>query len=93
MREFRKHASWYTKGFRGSAQLRHSLMSVSSDLELESVLHALDGGERFPPTAMRVPRGKSGGTQVVSLPEGYLDHLDDATPPEPEAEDDEVSGG
>ncbi|HMJ12867.1 MAG TPA: tRNA dihydrouridine synthase DusB [Polyangiaceae bacterium] len=93
MRAFRKHASWYTKGFRGSAQLRHALMRVSSEAELESVLGELDRAEPFPPTAMRVPRGKSSGTQVVSLPEGYLDQLDDATPPEPEAEDDEVSGG
>ena len=30
---------------------------------------------------MRVPRGKTGGTQRVALPEGYLDALDDDTPP------------
>ena len=41
----------------------------------------------FPPSAMRVPRGKSAGTQQVSLPEGYLDDLDDATPPGADAED------
>jgi hypothetical protein len=35
---------------------------------------------------MRVPRGKSGGTQRVALPEGYLDHLDDDAAPGPEAE-------
>ena len=35
---------------------------------------------------MRVPRGKTGGTQKVALPEGYLDDLDDATPPPVEAE-------
>jgi nifR3 family TIM-barrel protein len=93
MRAFRKHASWYTKGFRGSAQVRQALMRVSSEQELEAVLGQLDSAEAFPPSAMRVPRGKSSGTQVVSLPEGYLEHLDDAIPPEPEAEDDEVSGG
>jgi nifR3 family TIM-barrel protein len=93
MRAFRKHASWYTKGFRGSAQLRQTLMRVSTRAELEAVLVQLDGAQPFPPSAMRVPRGKSSGTQVVSLPEGYLEALDDATPPEPEAEDDEVSGG
>ena len=32
-------------------------------------------------TAMRVPRGKTAGTQKVALPEGYLDDLEDATPP------------
>ena len=40
----------------------------------------------FPPEAMRVPRGKTAGTQKVALPPGYLDHLDDDTPPGPEAE-------
>jgi hypothetical protein len=40
----------------------------------------------FPPDAVRVPRGKTAGTQKVALPEGYLDHLDDATPPGPDAE-------
>lgn len=29
---------------------------------------------------MRVPRGKTAGTQSVSLPDGYLDRLDDDTP-------------
>jgi hypothetical protein len=33
-----------------------------------------------------VARGKSGGTQKVALPEGYLDDLEDATPPVLEAE-------
>jgi hypothetical protein len=28
-----------------------------------------------------VPRGKTSGTQKVSLPPGYLDSLDDDTPP------------
>jgi hypothetical protein len=41
---------------------------------------------------MRVPRGKSSGTQQVSLPEGYLDELDNDAPPCAEAED-EFSGG
>ena len=41
---------------------------------------------------MRVTRGKSAGTQAVSLPHGYLDQLDDATPPDAAAEDG-LSGG
>ncbi len=85
LRAFRRHATWYTKGFRRSAGLRSELMRLRSLAELESVLSRLDADERFPPSAMRVPRGKSGGSQVVALPDGYLDHLDDATPP-PEGE-------
>jgi hypothetical protein len=41
---------------------------------------------------MRVPRGKTAGTQRVVLPEGYLDHLDDETPPGIEAEVAESGG-
>jgi nifR3 family TIM-barrel protein len=86
MRAFRKHSSWYTKGFAGGAALRERLMHVSRLEELRGVLATIDRDQPFPPTAMRVPRGKTGGTQKVALPEGYLDELDDATPPPVEAE-------
>jgi nifR3 family TIM-barrel protein len=81
MRAFRKHSSWYTKGFRGGAPLRERLMHVTSLPELELELATADRGQPFPPEAMRVPRGKTAGTQKVALPEGYLDDLEDATPP------------
>jgi len=84
MRAFRRHASWYTKGFRGSARQRNRLMHVSTLQELSAVLAELDPGEAFPASCMRVPRGKAAGTQKVSLPDGYLDQLDDDTPPEAE---------
>jgi nifR3 family TIM-barrel protein len=81
MRAFRKHSSWYTKGFRGGAPLRERLMHVTALPELEEVLATADRSQPFPPEAMRVPRGKTAGTQKVALPEGYLDDLEDATPP------------
>jgi nifR3 family TIM-barrel protein len=86
MRAFRKHSSWYTKGFRGGAELRQRLMQVKTQAELRHILGAVDPSPAFPPEAMRVPRGKTGGTQKVALPAGYLDDLDDATPPGVEAE-------
>jgi nifR3 family TIM-barrel protein len=92
MRSFRKHSSWYTKGFRGGAALRQELMTVKELRALEDILGGVDGSQPFPPEAMRVPRGKTGGTQRVALPDGYLDDLEDATPPEPAAED-ATSGG
>lgn len=92
MRQFRRHASWYTKGFRGSARAREALMHVESLAQLQVVLAELDPNEPFPPTAMRVPRGKTGGTQKVALPDGFLDNLDDDTPPESETLDD-IHGG
>jgi nifR3 family TIM-barrel protein len=86
MRAFRKHSSWYTKCFPGSAPLRQRLMQVTGLQELGDVLAAVDGTLPYPPEAMRVPRGKTGGTQRVALPEGYLDHLHDDRPPGIEAE-------
>src|SRR5262245_3871550 len=86
MPAFRKHSSWYTKGFPGSAPLRERLMRVKALAELRELLGALDRSQPFPPEAMRVARGKTGGTQKVALPEGYLEDLDDATPPSALAE-------
>ena len=86
MRAFRKHATWYLKGFRNSAASRARLMEVTRLDELAEVLGTFEADEPFPPTAMRVPRGKHGRTQQVALPAGYLDHLDDATPPSADAE-------
>ena len=60
-------------------------MTASTLDELRSVLAGLPPDERFPPSAMRVPRGKTSGTQRVHLPPGYLDDLEDATPPSADA--------
>jgi nifR3 family TIM-barrel protein len=86
MRAFRKHSSWYTKCFPGSAPLRQRLMQVVALAELEEVLAGVDRSLPYPPEAMRVPRGKTSGTQKVALPDGYLDSLDDDTPPGIQAE-------
>jgi nifR3 family TIM-barrel protein len=80
---FRRHASWYTKGFRMTSELRAGAMRVESVDDLVRLFESADRNQPFPPSAMRVVRGKSTGVQKkVSLPLGYLDHLDDATPPE-----------
>jgi nifR3 family TIM-barrel protein len=89
---FRKHAGWYTKGFRGSAELRQRLMRVDSLADLEAVLSTVDRDLPYPPNAHEVRRGKRSGTQKVALPPGFLDDLDDATPPGADAED-PISGG
>jgi nifR3 family TIM-barrel protein len=92
LRQFRRHATWYTKGFRGSARMRETLMRVETLAGLDSALAELDPSEAFPVGSMRVPRGKTGGTQKVVLPEGFLDRRDDDTPPEAETLDD-LNGG
>jgi hypothetical protein len=61
-------------------------MNVRTLAELQEVLGGVERSLPFPPEAMRVSRGKTGGTQRVVLPAGYLDDPDDATPPGVEAE-------
>jgi nifR3 family TIM-barrel protein len=88
MRAFRRHATWYTKGFRGSALFRQRSSQIESLLELEALLATLDPLEPFPASALRVPRGKGSGTQSVSLPQGFLDDPDnESAPPDDEAVD------
>ena len=81
MRMFRRHTTWYTKGFPGGGRMRRALTQIHSLADLEAALLTGNPNEPFPPSAMRVARGKASGRQVVSLPDGYLDQLDDATPP------------
>ncbi|MEM6994928.1 MAG: tRNA dihydrouridine synthase DusB [Myxococcota bacterium] len=92
LRMFRKHATWYTKGFRGSAQLRQAMMQAASVADFRAVLDRFDESEPFPPSAMRVPRGKTAGTQKVALPEGFEDDPDDLAALHPDAAV-AVSGG
>ena len=88
---FRKHAGWYTKGFSGSARLRDRLMRTRTLGELATVLADIDRNEPYPANTHLMRRGKRQGTQRVVLPEGYLDNLDDATPPDDDTE--AFSGG
>jgi hypothetical protein len=64
-RNFRKHATWYTKGFPDSTRLRDALIRIESSADLRAILERVDPSVPFPPHAMRLPRGKRGGTQRV----------------------------
>jgi nifR3 family TIM-barrel protein len=87
----RKYVTWYTKGFPQGAALRGRLNLIRTRAELAEALAGMRGDMAFPPSAMRVPRGKASGTQRVSLPEGFFDDLsDDASPP---AEAEVAEGG
>jgi nifR3 family TIM-barrel protein len=81
IRSFRKHATWYTKGFPGSTKLRDKLIRIDSLEELDAILAEGDPELAFPPSAMRAKRGKKGGRQKVALPDGFRDDPMDATPP------------
>jgi hypothetical protein len=80
MRSFRRHAAWYTKGFRIPSEIRAGLMRIETLAQLGQLMAQVDRSQPFPPSAMRVVRGKATGTQKVALPLGYLDNLDDASP-------------
>jgi nifR3 family TIM-barrel protein len=77
----RKQMSWYTKGYPASAVVRGRLPHVHTVEDVAREIAIIPTNAPFPPGALRIPRGKSGGTQIVALPEGYLDDLDDDTPP------------
>ncbi len=72
-REFRKHVSWYLKGFGVGGETRHRLALVSTLAELDGLLAGLDADEPFPPVAVGTPRGRAGSPRRVALPEGWLD--------------------
>jgi hypothetical protein len=55
-------------------------MRVETVADLHTLLSDVDLLQPFPPSAMRVVRGKATGVQKVALPAGYLDNLDDAEP-------------
>ena len=78
-KEFRKHVSWYLKGFRAGGTLRHSLALVDSLAGLDVLLAGLDAAEPFPVAELGTPRGRQGTPRAkVALPEGWLDDADGA---------------
>lgn len=81
VRQMRKWIAWYTKGFHGSAAVRGNLKGIDSLEDLKATVSTLDMEEPFPVTALRAQRAKGSKTQSVKLPEGYLDDLEDDTPP------------
>ncbi len=86
VRAFRKHCGWYIKDFDETPWLREKLVRISSLAEMADILATIDRETPYPTHQLRLPRGKFGRTQKVSLPIGYLDQLDDDTPPDAAAE-------
>lgn len=79
-RDFRKHTSWYLKGFAVGGSVRKQIAMMSSRDEMLSILETLDD-EPFPDGAARLTRGHSHGPRRVVLPNGWLESRDDRTPP------------
>jgi nifR3 family TIM-barrel protein len=78
-KEFRKHVSWYLKGFAAGGEMRRSLGLVDSLAALDRLLADLDPTEPFPVGELGTPRGRQGSPRAkVVLPEGWLDDADGA---------------
>ncbi len=76
-KEFRKHVSWYLKGFPAGGDLRRDLALVSTLAELDELLAQLDPEAEFPVAELGTPRGRQGSPRKgVALPEGWLDDTD-----------------
>ncbi len=90
--EFRKHASWYLTGYPVGPEIRRRAAAASSIAELEDIVGPLDRDLQLVEGGARIRRGHTNGPIRVVLPDGYLDHLDDLTPPD-DAEIVALSGG
>jgi nifR3 family TIM-barrel protein len=82
MKAFRKHASWYLTGYPAGGYLRKQAALVDSLADLDAVIDQLDPTVEIAPNALRAARGHTNGPRPVVLPEGWLDLIDDPTPPE-----------
>jgi nifR3 family TIM-barrel protein len=93
--QMRKFVGWYLAGFPGGAGIRRDVHDVHTLDDLRSVLARLDPGLPYPEVGLRTPRAKDGRLQQrVALPYGYLESLDDDTPPDEPADlDAALSGG
>jgi nifR3 family TIM-barrel protein len=86
LRDFRKHAGWYMTGYPAGPEIRRRLGLVSTLSELDDLLATIDPTLELVPGGQRIARGHTNGPRAVHLPHGYLDNLDDDTPPSVEAE-------
>jgi nifR3 family TIM-barrel protein len=82
MREFRKHASWYLTGYPVGSEVRARFAQVSSLAELDDLAGAMPPEVALVAGGERIRRGHTNGPIRVTLPEGYLDDVDDLTPPD-----------
>jgi nifR3 family TIM-barrel protein len=82
MRSFRKHGGWYLTGYPVGGTARKAVNVVATLAELDDVLAELDPTAEIRPNALRAARGHTQGPRTVHLPDGWLDLVDDPTPPE-----------
>jgi nifR3 family TIM-barrel protein len=81
MRTLRRHCSWYLQGYPVGEAVRNQLRLLESREQLAGILGGLDRMMRQLPGTTALPRGRTDGPQPVHLPDGWLDLVDDPTPP------------
>jgi nifR3 family TIM-barrel protein len=78
-KEFRKHVTWYLKGFAAGGEMRRSLGLVNTLADLDRLVAELDPTEPFPASELGTPRGRQGSPRDrVVVPEGWYDDADGA---------------
>jgi nifR3 family TIM-barrel protein len=76
-KEFRKHVTWYLKGFPAGGDLRRHLALIDDLAELDALLGRLDPQAPFPEHELGAPRGRQGSPRRgVALPDGWLADTD-----------------
>nr|WP_237690264.1 tRNA dihydrouridine synthase DusB [Nocardioides panacisoli] len=76
-KEFRKHVTWYLKGFPAGGELRHRLAKIDRLTDLDALIADLDPAHPFPEQELGKPRGRQGSPRKrVVVPEGWLDDAD-----------------
>lgn len=76
IRSFRKHSSWYLKGYVIGRDLRQGLHSVENVDDVRAQFNDVDLDQPFPEAAASMPRGHTHGPRPVKLPQGYLANPD-----------------
>ncbi len=82
IRCFRKHVGWYLAGYPVGPALRRDLAQTASLADVVARLGDVDPDVELPAAGRRLVRGHRDGPRPVSLPHGWLDLVDDPTPPE-----------
>lgn len=72
-RDIRKHVAWYFKGYPVGGELRASLATASSLVEIDDLLATLDLDAPYPGAAAEGQRGRAGTPKRPALPDGWLD--------------------
>jgi nifR3 family TIM-barrel protein len=81
LRDLRKHTGWYLTGYPVGGAVRRALATVTTLDELTAIVARFDPDLRPIDELAQGPRGTRSGPQSVTLPAGWRDDRDDATPP------------